>query len=269
MVAGNGKTLIGFKITTVPSQVVVGNPVTSTWQTIPTSTETWGEVGNILLVDRKDSTSFQIIAVREEATEIFNSKLGVWTKLRNRPAEGVEDSTVLFIKDKLITATLCGCLLFCYGVKNERSILVSFDVQNERWTDDCIPIPPVATTKYFQMVECGGNLFAAIEDPAKSTIAIWGLGLRHRQFFGPMVEMPQELYALLSMRGRSKPLQLKAVGHKHRMFFWRKFSTQTRCIVVFDFLLQTWGALPEFDGHVLAEDPDDLQIIADTGSFEP
>ena len=264
--------MIGFKITSVPSQVVVGNPFKSEWQTIPTSSETWGEVGNVLVVDRNDgSASFQIIAVREEATEIFHSKVGAWTKLGERPPPGLQEITVLSIKDKLIPGTLCGGLLFCYGGDS----LVSFDVVGDKWTEDHIRLPPHSSPKCFQMLECGGNLFAAIEDVARRTVFIWGLGLRRREFF-IMTDMPQHLYSLLCKRkrgGKHTLMQLKAVGHKHRMYFWRNFSHD---IVVFDFLRRRWAELPQFDQcfhHAMGDQsepaPDDFQSFVDTGSFEP
>jgi len=84
--------------------------------------------------------------------------------------------------------------------------------------------------------------------------------------------MPQELYIQMCMTKRRSTLQLKAVGHQHRMFFWRHIKNpQTLCIVVFDFLLRTWGVLPEFAqgiGHFPLETPKDLQTWVDTGSFE-
>jgi hypothetical protein len=236
---------MGFKITSVPSQVVVGNPFTSEWQTIPKSTETWGEVGNVLVLDRGEGgASFQIIAVREDATEIFHSKVNSWTKLRQAPPPGLQETTVLAIRDKLVNGTLCAGLLFCYG----GDALVSFDVVAERWTEDRIPLPRHASSKCVQILECGGNLFAAVEDVARGTISLWGLGLGRREFF-PLAEMPPQLSSALSTKKRGgRPSQLKAVGHKHRMYFWRNFSSH---FVVFHFL------------------PTDFQTFVDTSSFEP
>ncbi|KAG0600810.1 hypothetical protein M758_11G061900 [Ceratodon purpureus] len=269
--AGNAKSLLGFKITTVPSQVVVGNPFTNEWQTIPRSTETWGEVGNFLVVDRKDqgSASFRIIAVREDATEIFHSKVEAWRKLRQRPPPGFQEVTVLSMRDKSISGTLCGNLLFYYG----GDALVSFDVVAERWTEDHIYLPPHASPKCFQMLDCGGNLFAVIEDVAESTISIWGLGLRRREFFR-MAEMPLRWYSVLCRKkwgSKQAQTQLKAVGHKHRMYFWRHFSHD---IVVFHHLRRSWAELPSFDRCIrnvtVSFDPADVfQTFVDTGSFEP
>lgn len=279
--AGNGKALIGYKIITVPSQVVVGNPVTNTWETLPNNTETWGEVGNVLLVEgHVDATSFKIIAVRAQATEIFHSSSWEWTRLRGTPATGVRDETVSNIRDRHISATLCGGLLFCYGVLSDNradtAILVSFDVRNERWTEDCIRIPASASSpessKCFQTVECAGNLFAVIENTGRSTIEIYGLGLRSRNFHErPMVEMPRDYYDLLDPKRRR---QLKAAGHRHRMFFWRNLANPRRLwIVEFDFLLRKWAVLPDFEpvlGISPSVHPDDLpQIYVDTGSYEP
>jgi hypothetical protein len=259
---------MGFKITSVPSQVVVGNPFTSEWQTIPKSTETRGEVGNVLVVDRGEGgASFQIIAVREDATEIFHSKVNSWTKLRQAPPPGLQETTVLAIRDKLVNGTLCAGLLFCYG----GDALVSFDVVAERWTEDRIPLPRHASSKCVQILECGGNLFAAVEDVARGTISLWGLGLGRREFF-PLAEMPPQLSSALSTKKRGgRPSQLKAVGHKHRMYFWRNFSSH---IVVFHFLQNAWAELPQFDPCLRPAtgdqpDPDDFQTFVDTSSFEP
>ncbi|KAG0585183.1 hypothetical protein KC19_3G264800 [Ceratodon purpureus] len=273
--AGNGKSLMGFKITSVPSQVVVGNPFTNEWQTIPKSTETWGEVGNVLVVDRNDgSVSFQIIAVREDATEIFHSKVEAWTKLRQRPPPGLQEVTVLSMKDKFISGTLCGNLLFCYG----GDALVSFDVVAERWTEDHIRLPPHGSPKCFQMLECGGNLFVAVEDVTERTISIWGLGLCSREFLR-MAEMPPQWYSVLCKKkrgGKQAQVQLKAVGHKHRMYFWRNFSHN---IVEFHHLRRSWAELPPSPSDPCLRnatrdqfDPDpadDFQTFVDTGSFEP
>ena len=262
---------MGFKITSVPSQVVVGNPFTSDWQTIPKSTETWGEVGNILVVDRNvESSEFRIIAVREDCTEIYRSKEEAWTKVLLGPPLGVQEITVVAIRDKLICATLHRGTLFCYA----GDALVCFDVEGEKWTNDVVRLPPHASPKCFQLLECGGNLFAAVEDAARGTIGIWGLGLRSREF-SPMVEMPQELYSVLCRKrraGKQSLVQLKAVGHKHRMYFWRNFTTN---IVQFDFLHRTWAELPQFEQcfHDVTEDHSEAdaeeQIYVDAGPLEP
>ena len=254
---------MGFRITTTVSQLVVGNPFTSEWQTIPKSSDLWGEAGNILLVDRNDPSAFLIIAVREDGTEIFHSKLNAWTKLRQRPPSELQEITTLGIKHKLIGGTLCGSLLFCYGRSHT---LVSFDVVAERWMDDSIPLPPHASSKCFQMLECAGNLFAAIYDGAKDTITIWGLVLSRREFFA-IAEMPQQFTSLLykkKISGR-RQTQLMAVGHKQCMYFWLNFSND---IIVFDILRWAWDELPQQFNQCESDEQDIFQTYIDSmGSF--
>ncbi|KAG0600812.1 hypothetical protein M758_11G062100 [Ceratodon purpureus] len=259
--AGNGKSLLGFRVTTQPAQVVVGNPFTSEWHIIPKSgADEWRKLGNFLVVDRNDvSVSFKIIAVREDVTKIFHSEVGAWRTLLQSPPPGLQKITV---RSMVISGTLCGNLLFCYG----GDALVSFDVVTERWTEDHIYLPLHASPQCFQMLDCGGNLFAVIEDVAESTISIWGLGLRRREFFR-MAEMPLRWYSVLC---RTNLRQLKAVGHKHRMYFWRHFSHD---IVVFHHLRRSWAELPSFDlclRNATGDQSDvDGHVFVDTISFEP
>lgn len=257
----------------VPSQLVVGNPFTNEWHIIPKSTETWGEVGSILVVSSSDSTaSFQIVALQEDATEIFHSQAEEWTKLRHSPPPELQEISVKSIREKVVSGTLCGGLLFCYG----GNALVSFDVVAERWMPGSIRLPPHASPKYFQMLECAGNLFAAVEDVGQGAISVWGLGHLRREFF-PLVEMPLQFYSLLYSKrrrvGRQTPLQLKAVGHKHLMYFWRNLACN---IVVFDVLRRTWAQLPLFESCLSSAtseqsgpDAEGFQTCIDTSSFEP
>uniref|UniRef100_A0A7I4A2S6 F-box domain-containing protein n=1 Tax=Physcomitrium patens TaxID=3218 RepID=A0A7I4A2S6_PHYPA len=228
--AGNGKSLLGFKISSDMSQVVVGNPYTGKWERIPRSTDTWGEAVNVLLVDNEDSTKFRIIAIREEETEVYNSNLGGWTLLKQSPPLGSQESMFQFMTNRLCP-TLCEGFLYCYCT----NFLISFDVQKERWTNERIPLSKPKSTKFFVLFQCEGRLFAAIESSSSITVLV--LGHKSRQF-SELVVMPGNQYSFLSQKSKGGKLsQLKAVGHKHRIFFWRSKRLQ---IIAFDLLRKMW-----------------------------
>lgn len=260
---GNGKSLLGFKTTTELSQLVVGNPyMNQSWRRIPVSTETWGEVANILLVDKEDPAVFQIIAIKTAVTEVYNSYLDSWMPPRVRPGrDRLPEYTVECIKNKRINPPLCQGLLYYY----RKEILISFDVEREQWTDDAIPLPHHTTSKSFQLLEYAGNLFAATENVAEGTMTVWGLRRTQPQGFTPTAEMPRELYAVMTEKHKGRKLmQLRAVGHKHRMFFWRSLNNKTVNIIVFDFLRREWSLLPSFNEPT----PRDSQVFVDAASFE-
>lgn len=257
--AGNGKSLLGFKISSDMSQVVVGNPYTGKWERIPRSTDTWGEAVNVLLVDNEDSTKFRIIAIREEETEVYNSNLGGWTLLKQSPPLGSQESMFQFMTNRLCP-TLCEGFLYCYCT----NFLISFDVQKERWTNERIPLSKPKSTKFFVLFQCEGRLFAAIESSSSITVLV--LGHKSRQF-SELVVMPGNQYSFLSQKSKGGKLsQLKAVGHKHRIFFWRSKRLQ---IIAFDLLRKMWEVLPQFENHCDLEDEEqDLEMVVDSSSFE-